>query len=90
MQNGEIMNLATDLSRDIQSQNIDPMMLLSSIMTGKPDDRVQNLITNISSKIETKINSGEIDKDILEQQAQTILSSVQGSNGDVTKMFGGL
>lgn len=90
MQNGEIMNLATDLSRDIQSQNIDPMMLLSSIMTGKPDDRVQDLITNISSKIETKINSGEIDKDILEQQAQTILSSVQGSNGDVTKMFGGL
>lgn len=90
MQNGEIMNLATDLSRDIQSQNIDPMTLLTSIMAGKPDDRVQDLITNISSKIESKINNGQIDKNILEQQAQTILNTVQGSNGDIAKMFGSL
>ena len=81
MNNGEIMSLATDLSKDIQTQNIDPMTLLSSIMTGKADDRVQNLVSNITNRIETKINSGEIDKGLLEQQAQSIIQSVQGAQG---------
>mgnify|MGYP007112323325 FL=1 len=53
MQNNEIMNLATDLSRDIESQKLDPMMLLSSLMSGKPNDTVQNLVSNITNKIES-------------------------------------
>lgn len=90
LQNNEIMNLATDLSRDIQSQNLDPMMLLSSIMSGKPNDTVQNLVSNITNKIESKINNGEIDKGMLEQQAQSIMNTVQNSNGDIQKMFDNL
>lgn len=90
MQNNEIMNLATDLSRDIQSQNLDPMMLLSSIMSGKPNETVQNLVSNITNKIESKINNGEIDKGMLEQQAQSIMSSVQNSGGDIQQMFSNL
>jgi hypothetical protein len=86
MQNDEIMSLATDLSKDIQGENLDPMLLLSSIMSGKPDDRVQSLISNISSKIETKINNGQIDKEILEKQAQNIMNSV-GKSGDFANMF---
>jgi len=89
MQNNEIMNLATDLSRDIESQKLDPMMLLSSLMSGKPNDTVQNLVSNITNKIESKINNGEIDKSLLEQQAQSIMSSVQNSGGDIKNMFGG-
>ena len=90
MQNNDIMNLATDLSKDIQSQNLDPMMLLSSIMSGKPNETIQNLVSNITNKIESKINNGEIDKGMLEQQAQSIMNTVQNSNGDIQKMFGGL
>jgi hypothetical protein len=87
MQNGDIMSLATDLSRDIQSENLDPMTLLSSMMSGKPDNKIQKLVENITSKIETKINSGEIDQNVLEQQAQSILSTVQNTGGDFQKMF---
>lgn len=90
MQNNDIMNLATDLSRDIQNQNLDPMMLLSSIMSGKPNETVQNLVSNITNKIESKINNGEIDKSMLEEQAQSIMNTVQNSNGDIQKMFGSL
>ena len=86
MSNGEIMNLATDLSKDIESQNLDPMMLLSSMMSGKPNSTIQNLVKNISNKIETKINNGEIDKRLLEDQAKNILNTVNNS-GDLQKMF---
>jgi hypothetical protein len=87
MSNGDIMSLATDLSKDIERENIDPMMLLSSLMSGRPDSKVQNLVSNITNKIETKINNGEIDKTQLEQQANTVLNSLQNS-GDFGKMFG--
>jgi hypothetical protein len=89
MSNGDIMSLATDLSKDIERENIDPMMLLSSLMSGRPDSRVQSLVSNITNKIETKINNGEIDKTQLEQQANTVLNSIQNS-GDLGKMFGNL
>jgi hypothetical protein len=90
MQNNDIMNLATDLTRDIQTQNLDPMMLLSSIMSGKPNETIQNLVSNITNKIESKINNGEIDKSMLEEQAKSIMNTVQNSNGDIQKMFGSL
>jgi hypothetical protein len=56
LSNGEIMNIATDLSNDIQMQNIDPMTLLSSVMSGKPNKQLQKLVSNITGKIERKIN----------------------------------
>jgi len=90
MKNSDIMNLATDLSKDIQDQQIDPMMLLSSIMSGKPNDTIQNLVSNITNKIESKINNGEIDKTVFEQQAKNIINSVQNSNGDIQQLFGNL
>ena len=77
MGNKEIMNLASDLSKDIQNQNLDPMTLLSSLMSGKPNDVIQNLVTNITGKIEEKINNGDIDKNLLEQQANSILSNIK-------------
>lgn len=88
MQNGDIMNLATDLSKDIQNENLDPMMLLTSMMSGKPDGKIQQLVTNITSKIESKINNGELDKNLLEQQAKSILNTVQNTaGGNFGKMF---
>lgn len=88
MQNGDIMNLATDLSKDIQNENLDPMMLLTSMMSGKPDGKIQQLVTNITSKIESKINNGELDKNLLEQQAKSILNTVKSTaGGNFEKMF---
>ena len=76
MGNKEIMNLASDLSKDIQSQNLDPMTLLSSMMSGKPNSVIDNLVSNITGKIEKKINNGDIDKDLLQTQAQSILKNL--------------
>lgn len=85
--NSDIMNLATDLSEDIKNENIDPMMLLSSMLSGKPNDKIQQLVASISSKIENKINNGEIDKGMLEQQANNIINTVKNTGGDFQKMF---
>ena len=76
MGNKEIMNLASDLSKDIQSQNLDPMTLLSSMMSGKPNSVIDNLVSNITGKIEKKINNGDIDKALLQTQAQSILKNL--------------
>ena len=76
MGNKEIMNLASDLSKDIQNQNLDPMTLLSSMMSGKPNSAIDNLVSNITGKIEKKINDGDIDKDLLQTQAQSILKNL--------------
>jgi hypothetical protein len=80
MSNNEIMNIATDLSKDIQSQNIDPMMILSSLMSGKPNTKIQNLVNNITNKLEQKINNGEINKGLLEEQAKNIMNTVQAND----------
>lgn len=78
--NKEIMNIASDLSKDIQTQNIDPMTLLTSIMSGKPNNELQNLVSNVTQKIEQKINNGEIDKNVLETQAKNILNGLKNNN----------
>lgn len=75
MSNNEIMNIAKDLSKDIQDQNIDPMTLLSSMMSGKPDTQIKNLVNNVTEKLEQKLTNGEIDKTVLEIQAQNILNN---------------
>ena len=77
MSNNGIMSIATELSKDIQKENIDPMSMLSGLMSGRPDEKLQNMITNITGKIESKINSGEIDKEELEKQAASIISNVK-------------
>jgi hypothetical protein len=76
MGNPEIMNMAKDVSENIKNQNIDPMQLLTSLLSGKPNKKVESLVNNISSTIERKIESGQIDKDVLERQAANIMSSV--------------
>jgi hypothetical protein len=80
MSNNELMNIANDLSKDIQSQNIDPLALLSSMMSGKPNNQIQNLVNNVTKKIEHKINNGEIDKTLLESQAKNILNQFQNTH----------
>ena len=75
MENKEIMNIASDLTRDIQAENIDPISLLTSFMSGKKDEKLEGLVNNISTKLQEKINTGKIDKGVLEKEAENILNN---------------
>lgn len=75
--NPQIMNIANDIVKDIETNNIDPMSILTSMMSGNSNPTVNNLIQNITTKLEDKINNGEIDTKELEQQATTMIDAVQ-------------
>ena len=77
MQNKEIMSIANEVTSDIASMNIDPMTLLSSLMTGntKGTEDMSNFITKLSNKITSKIQNGDIDKSLLEEQAKTFMKT---------------
>ena len=71
------MNIANELSSEIQSLNIDPMMMMTSLMSGNiNDNKLGSLLTSISGKITQKINSGAIDKNVLEEQAGTFMQNI--------------
>ena len=71
MQNKDIMNIATELSSEMQSLDIDPMTMMSSLMSGNlKDNKLGSLLTSISGKITQKINSGAIDKNALTNLVQ--------------------
>jgi len=80
MSNKQIFNLATEIAQDLQSDKIDPMSLLSGLMSGKQDPKLQGLINNITSKLDTKIKSGEIDQNVLKSEAMNILENVKDTN----------
>ena len=80
LDNPDIMNMATDLSKDLQREQVDPMSLISGLMSGRPNAQLNRLVGNITSKIEQKISSGEISQDALEAQAQSIMNAVNESD----------
>jgi hypothetical protein len=43
-------------------------------MSGKKDDKLLGIVHNITSKLEEKINTGKIDKNMLEKEAENILN----------------
>ncbi|NBU33964.1 hypothetical protein EB118_03095 [bacterium] len=79
-ENDSILSIAGDLTREIEKEKVDPMAMLNSLLTGKSNQKVDHLIKNLTNNIEQKINSGEIDKTKLEEQANNILSTVQSSD----------
>ena len=80
LDNPDIMNMATDLSRDLQREQVDPMSLISGLMSGRPNPQLNRLVGNITSKIEQKLSSGEISQDALEAQATNIMNAVNESD----------
>lgn len=77
MSNPEILNMAQELTNDLESQKVDPMSLLGSLMSGKQDPKLTKLVSNITSKIETKISNGEINKTELEEQAGSFVQNLE-------------
>ena len=85
MQNKDIMNIASELSMEMQSQEIDPMSMMTSLMSGNLNDgKIGTLINSISTKLSNKIENGEIDKNALETHANSFMSTL-ASNKDLMK-----
>jgi hypothetical protein len=78
--NKDLVNIASEFTADIQRQNINPMTMLGSLMSGKPDKKITDLINQISGKLERKLNSGELDKEVFEQQASDLMNTLKTSN----------
>lgn len=89
MGNSEIFNIATNISKQMQDQQINPMTMLSGLMSGNVENSpLHGLVSSIQEQVEQKINIGEINKDELESQAQSIMNSIGGNGMDMAGMAG--
>jgi tetrahydromethanopterin S-methyltransferase subunit B len=87
--NNEILSIATDISQKMQAQQINPMSMLSTLMTGNIENSpLQGLVEEIQQKVEDKINSGEIDKTKLEDQAKNLMGSISSNSESLNSMPG--
>jgi len=84
IQNKDIMNIASELTSEIQVSDLDPMSIMSSLMSGNMQDaKINNLITSIGDKITRKLNTGEIDKNLLEEHANKFLNTISSNQNDL-------
>ena len=75
--NKEIMNMANDIQAQISRENIDPMSMLTSLMSGGDGgDAFKSIVENVTKNVDSKLNSGELNKDNLEQQAKNVIGSL--------------
>lgn len=88
LENPEMASIANDISKELMDKKVDPKRLLTSLMSGKPDRQLTGLVESISTKLDAKMQSGEIDKEALESQAQDILGAV--SSSDIVSQLPGL
>lgn len=79
--NKHLVELANDISKNIEENNINPLSLLTSMMSGKQDKNIENLIHSLSNKLETKIANGDLNKEELQKNANDFLSSGELLNG---------
>jgi len=83
LKNKEIMNIATELTNEMENLQIDPMSIMSSLMTGNlNDNKIGSLISSIGTKLTNKIDSGAINKKELEEQAKMFMTDIS-SNKDL-------
>ena len=87
--NKDILSIASDISEQMQSQQLNPMSMLTSLMSGNIENSpLQGLVEEIQQKVETKINNGEIDKDALETQAKNLMGSIGNNPSALNSMPG--
>ena len=88
--NKEILNIASDISQKMQTQQLNPMSMLSSLMSGNIENGpLQGLVEEIQQKVENKINNGEINKEQLENQAKNLMGSI-GTNPSALNSMPGM
>jgi len=87
LNNPQLMSIATDISKDMRDKNINPLNMLSSLMSGKPDKEITSLVEKVNKTLEEKMDKGELNKDELQNQANMLLNSTS-SVTDLMKMIG--
>ena len=77
-----VNDLTNDLSKQMESAEFNPMNLLNSLMSGNIDknENFNSFLSSTMTKITNKIENGEIDKNEIETQAQTIMTSLFSKN----------
>jgi len=79
--NKEILNIANEVTEQMKNQNINPISMLSSLMSGNIENSpLNNIVSQIQEKVELKINDGTINKAELEEQANDIINTVKNEN----------
>jgi hypothetical protein len=81
--NKDILNIATEISEQMKSEQINPMSMLSGLMSGKMDPRLNSLVSRVQENVENKINTGEINKEQFEEQAKSIIQNVHNTDLDL-------
>lgn len=84
----DLFNIASELTEDLKTQNVNPMSLIQGLMSGNMDGRVGDMIQNMTQKLESKIANGELDTKQLEEQTQKMMSQLP--IGDLMKNLGSL
>lgn len=84
---GSIGKLAMDIAKDIDISKLEinnPMEMLQGIMSGdlSKNSSLQNLFGNITEKINTRLNSGEVDKDAILSDAQNIMEQTKNMSNN--------
>lgn len=82
MNNSDIMNIANEISNDMKNETLNPMELMTSMMSGNmTDGPLASLMSKIQASVDSKINSGEINEAALQEQAHNIINKVQETPG---------
>lgn len=75
--NPEIFNLAQEMSAELKSEDVNPLHLVQNVMSGNfQNNKMGQLIENMTSKLQTKIANGELDTKMLEEQASKLMSQL--------------
>ena len=92
--NTDIMSLAKNMAQEMQTNQINPMSMMSSLMSGNIGDnnQLQNIMDKIKTTVDIKIDSGELNVNNIQNQAQDIMknlgSTLQGNSmQDMFKQF---
>lgn len=77
MKDETIMELANDVSNELVSKNVDPMTLLTSLLQGtSTSSESSSLIDNITTKVKSKIDNGEINTKNIEKYAKSFMDNL--------------
>lgn len=88
----ELGQVAMNIMQEIDLNNLDlgdPAKLLQSMMSGniKEHKGLNNLVGNITSKIEKHIESGKINPETLKKEAETLVKDGNSGLGNITNMM---
>lgn len=79
LQNKEIVDIAMQVSQDMQKQQMNPMNILSAFMSGDTSS-ISGLVSKVENTINQKIEKGEINQKDLEEQSIKMLESLNSNN----------